>query len=431
MNQTILSLIVILICSLNILSSCSNNNQADCEASLETTDTVATKTDTAERFKYRIYLSADLSITKEAGISIEQGIKTALAENRNNINGFHIELVSLNHRGNNKRAKKHLEQYLLDSMALVLFSGLHSPPLLTARDFINVNRILVLDPWAAAGSITRSETEENWIFRLSIDDNKAGKFISDYAVNTGGFKKPFLLLEHTGWGRSNQKTMTAALKQKGIKPSGVAWFNWNLGKSQAKALLRDAKASGADVIFFVGNAPEGKLFAKAMSQLDTIERLPIRSHWGITGGDFPKVITREIREKIDLKFIQTKYSFLNIKKGDLGEQVFNKASTLFPTQIKNMKDIKAPAGFIHAYDLTKIFIAASKQAELKGEVLTDRLNLKVALENLDIQIEGLIKNYNQPFSPYNSFLPDAHEALSAEDYCMAKYGDNGEILLLK
>ncbi|NRA59878.1 MAG: hypothetical protein HRU25_02995 [Psychrobium sp.] len=53
-------------------------------------------------------------------------------------------------------------------------------------------------PWAAAGPITRSKQAENRIFRFSIDDAKAGHFIAKQAI-AQGFKRPYLLLEDTGW----------------------------------------------------------------------------------------------------------------------------------------------------------------------------------------------------------------------------------------
>ena len=78
--------------------------------------------------------------------------------------------------------------------------------------------------------------------------------------------------------------MTQALKDASIKVAGVSWFNWGVGENHAKVLLRDIKASGADVIFFVGNSAEGATFTKAMLELPQSIHLPIRSHWGINWG---------------------------------------------------------------------------------------------------------------------------------------------------
>jgi branched-chain amino acid transport system substrate-binding protein len=388
------------------------------------------KDENLEADSLKLYISADRTGTKESGIAIEQGIRTALSEVDYTVNGKKIEILILDHRGSTPRANTHLEKYLEDDKALVVFSGLHSPPLLASRDFINENEILVLDPWAAAAPITRYPSEENWVFRLSIDDSKAGYVISEYAVKKEDFKRPFLLLEETGWGESNERTMTSALNDFSVDIAGTAWFNWNLGINEAKMLLRQAKESDADVIFFVGNAPEGKKFAKAMSELEEEERLPIRSHWGITGGDFPEVVSNDIRAKIDLKFIQTSFSFIGMGDSKIGNKVFDIAKNLYPDSIKKVEDIKAPTGFIHSYDLTKILIRALEQSDLDSDINTIRLELRNNLENINGKVEGLIKTYDKPFTVFTEENPDAHEALNIMDFVMAKYGENNEIIIL-
>ncbi len=377
---------------------------------------------------YSIYLDADFTGAKASSISIQQGINVALAEENFTIDDFSFELITKDHRGNSLRSRRNLESFLADKHAIVVFSGLHSPPLLSNKNFINNKNILLLDPWAAAGPITRTKNENNWIFRLSIDDSNAGTFISEQALKEG-FNQPFLLLEDTGWGRSNESTMTNALNAHNIKPSRVTWFNWGLGLNHAKVLLREAKSSGADVIFFVGNANEGKVFAKAMVALEKEVQLPIRSHWGITGGDFAEVIDKDIRKYLDLQFIQTSFSFLSSTKTPLSESVFLHAKSIYK-EIDTPSDIKAQTGFIHAYDLTRLFIAAVKQAGLTGNKEKDMRSIKLALENLKYPVQGLIKEYEKPFSEYSTKKNDAHEALSKHDYAMGYYQDNNSVYLL-
>ena len=377
---------------------------------------------------YTIYLDADFTGTKIASRSIQQGINVALAEENHRINGYQFNVIAKDHKGSSLRSKRNLQAYLADNSALLVFSGLHSPPLLAHKNFINENQILVLNAWAAAGPITRAADKNNWIFRLSIDDSNAGTFISQHALKAG-FNRPFLLLEDTGWGRSNNNTMTKALAGHDIKPNGTAWFNWGLGINHAKILLRQAKASGADVIFFVGNANEGKTFAKAMLALETSLQLPIRSHWGITGGDFAEVINTEAREKLDLHFIQTQFSFLTQPQSLLAQKVLAQAITLYP-EINNAKDIKAPTGFVHAYDLTKLLIAAIKQSGLTGDKNHDINAIKSALEQLKSPVQGLIKHYKTPYSPYTVENSNAHEALNEADYAMGYYQADNSVTLL-
>ena len=378
--------------------------------------------------KYTIYLDADFSGATASSLAIQQGITTALAEVGNQIQGIEFEVKLKDHRANSLRSRRNLESFLADDQALMVFSGLHSPPLLANKSFINDNDILLLDPWAAAGPITRSSSENNWIFRLSIDDSNAGRYISNKAIEQG-FVKPYLLLEDTGWGRSNEKTMTEALKESSIKAAGVSWFNWGVGENHAKVLLRDIKASGADVIFFVGNSVEGATFMNAMIELPQSLHLPIRSHWGITGGGFTNKVTASQRKDIDLQFIQTNFSFINDNLSSLAKNVLATAIKS-NSNIQQPADIKAQTGFIHAYDLTKIVIAAINQVKLTGNRDRDKNLVHFALEHLDQPVLGLLKKYHRPFTSYSKSKPNAHEALTIEDYTMGKYTSSNEITLL-
>ena len=110
--------------------------------------------------------------------------------------------------------------------------------------------------------------------------------------------------------------------------------------------------------------------------------------------------------------------------------MLKKAQSIYP-EIKTSSDITAPVGFIHAYDITRILIAALNKVKLSDDIAKDRRALKQALENLDIPIQGLIKTYERPFSLFSQDNPDAHEALNIDNYCMAQYGDNDEILLIE
>lgn len=378
----------------------------------------------------KIYISADRTGAKESGISIEQGVRTALSILHNKLANEEVELVLLDHRGSTPRFKKHLKQFLNDEKALVMYSGLHSPPLLSQKKFINENKIPMLDPWAAAGPITRYNSAENYIFRVSIDDSKAGEIIAKNAILKEKFSQPFLLLENTGWGKSNKKTMGKALKSLDIPSVKSKFFNWNIGKNEAKIILHNIINSKADVIFFVGNSPEGKTFIKAMSEFPKESRIPIRSHWGITGGDFPSVINNSIREKIDLQFIQTSFSFINKPLDNHATKVFKELQKLYPN-IKTYKDLKAPVGFIHAYDATLILNEAMNNIALSNNIQQNRQNLKKALESINNPVEGLIKIYHKPFSVFSKDNLDAHEALGSEDFVMGKYGQENEIILIK
>lgn len=375
----------------------------------------------------KIYIDADRSGAKASGLSIEQGVRAGLDGIGNQLNGRDVEVVIRDHRGSTPRSKRHLNEFVQDPNALLVVSGLHSPPLLANRDFINEQKILTLDPWAAAGPITRPKTAENWIYRLSVDDTVAGEMITKYAAKEG-FKKPYLLLEDTGWGNSNLKTMSEAIKNTNGTLMGVSRFKWGIGKSESDSIAIRVKNSGADVVFLVANANEAKQLLNSLMGNPATKHLPIRSHWGIAGGSFAEDAT-EVVKQIDLKFIQTKFSFLSTKESVVADKAFASAQKLYPEKIKKKEDIKAPTGFVHAYDLMLLLNEAAKTVSWSNDIKQDRLAIKKALERIKNPVQGLVKLYKEPFQPYLVTTPNAHEALGMDDLVMGRFDQSGLILL--
>ena len=380
---------------------------------------------------YKLYLDADQTNSISSGQSIELGIRAALNEVNWKLGGHNVELVLKDHHGSTPRSQYHLKQFLEDPHALAMFGGLHSPPLIASRDFINEKKILTLVPWAAATPITRAKTNENWIYRLSLDDSKAGKVIIEDTIVKSGFTHPFLLLEDTGWGKANKKTMTEALKSLGQKASGIHFFQWGIGQHEARAILEDAISQGADSFVMVANAPEGITFAKAMLSIEKDRQRPIRSHWGITGGTFFDSVGAEAVNQLDLRFIQTSFSFFDEPLSPIAKEALTSAAKVKGVNQIYPVDIKAPVGFIHAYDLTRLMIAATNEIELSGDAKKDSGLIKTQLENLKSPVMGLIKTYQHPFEIYQTKTFDAHEALGLTDFIMAKYDSSGNIKLIR
>ena len=284
-------------------------------------------------------------------------------------------------------------------------------------------------PWAAATPITRPTTQDNWIFRLSVDDSKAGKVIIENAVTMSGYRRPFLLLENTGWGKANKNTMTKTLSELNLQASGIHFFQWGIGRHEARTILENAVSQGADSFVLVANAPEGITFAEAMLSMNKDKQKPIISHWGITGGQFFNTLGTESIQQLNLSFIQTSFSFFQQPLSGEGKKALAAAARVMNKEALYPKDITAPTGFIHAYDLTRILISAASQLTFIGDVKNDRIMLKESLETLKSNVPGLIKNYQQPFEKYSLNQINAHEALNIKDFVMARFNSKGNIIL--
>jgi branched-chain amino acid transport system substrate-binding protein len=377
----------------------------------------------------KIYHDADYSNHESSALAMMMGLNTALDEVGFQLQGYRLELVPKNHRGNSVRSKQHMKEFIEDPDALFILGGLHSSPYIRYRDYINENQVLLLIPWAAGGPITRYDQGLNWVFRLSIDDTKAGYRMIQYAHDKKSCKTPHLLLEDTPWGKSNFETMSKAMKQYSDVKLSVSWFNWNTKVNSARILLRDIANSGSDCILFVGNSIEGVDIFEAIVSLEESQRLPVVSHWGITGGDFEKHIDAQKREKLDLSFIQTCFSFLGDKDNAIKDSIFDRAKKLYPQALESSVDVSSPAGFIHSYDLGKLFIQAVNEIKLTGDVRVDRVAIRNKLENINTPVEGLLKIYSAPFSAWSTDDQDAHEALGLDDFCMATYDKNGHVVV--
>ena len=370
-----------------------------------------------------IYIDADFSAYLQSSKSIEMGIITAIYEYRDEIGKVKINVKRLNHRANSLRSLKNVKTFLKDPNRLAIFSGLHSPPLLANKDFINSNKALFMIPWAAAAPITRPQVGENWIFRLSVDDSKAGGFLVNEMAKAK-YSKPFLLLEKTGWGENNSKNINKSLKAKNINHVGQEFFNWTPTSTNVRIKIRKIINSKADCVLFVGNAREGKTFAKAMNSMGL--KTPVISHWGITGGGFFENVGKEILTQQKWSFIQTKFSFASSELNDYQLKVLNSAKKLFPNYV-NGKHIKSPTGFVHAHDLTVLLLKAWFKTGKKTPI--DFKQLHQNLENLDGEVQGLAKKYKKPFSKYSLENKDAHEALGSDDLKLGIYDEDGNIIL--
>lgn len=381
--------------------------------------------------RYHIYLDADQTNNTWSGRAIELGIRSAFSEVDWLLGGFKVELIVKDHHGSTARSKHHFEQVLDDEKALAVFGGLHSPPLLESKEMINAQGILTLVPWAAATPITRTKAAKNWIFRLSLDDSKAGQLIVEDTIQRSGLSAPYLLLEDTGWGSANEKTMLKALNRHGVTANGVYFFQWGIGKHEAHAVLDRAISNGADSFILVANAPEGATFANAMLSLREQRRKPIRSHWGITGGSFVGLVGSAELTKLDLRFIQTNFSFFDVPLPTVASRAMESAKGVLNLKKIEPNDIRAPAGFVHAYDLTRLLIAAASEMTLTGDAKRDKVLLRDKLESIETEVAGLLKTYVQPFRPSDSgAVFDAHEALDINDFTMARFDSNGDIRLV-
>ena len=360
-----------------------------------------------------IGLDADMSSgSAKSGISIKRGIEIAMDEinSQGGVMGKQLKLIIKDHRGNPARGIDNIKEFSKIKNLAAVIGGLHTPVAMAELKTIHEKKIIYLVPWAAGTPVIKNKYSPNFAFRVSVRDEYAGGFLIGKALEKG-YTKPVLLLEQTGWGRSNEKSMTAALKKQGLSPAAVLWFNW--GENDMSHFIEYALKKKGDVIMLTANSPEGATFVKAMADLPEKKRLPIISHWGITGGNFFKN-TKDSIKKIDLKFLQT-YSFINPVFKDLNKKIVD-AYTKKYKDADSAIDIFSPVGTAHAYDIVHLLkLAIEKVDTIKSSAV------RKSMEHLP-QYNGLVKIYNPAFTPEN------HDALTIEDFTLAGFNQFGNIV---
>lgn len=358
-----------------------------------------------------IGLNADLSSGSAlSGVAIRRGIQIAIAEinQKGGVLNRPLQLKVMDHRGIPARGRFNIQTYVNEPEVVAIVGGLHTPVIMAEKKRLFDNgeaQIPYLIPWAAGTLIT----DNPWIFRLSVRDEDAGPFLIQKALQKG-HRRVALLLERTAWGRSNEQSMVAALTKIGLKPTSLQWFAWKTDQVRIAQKLETIFQAGAEVVIMVANAPEGATIVQAMAERKQEQRLPIISHWGITGGGFPSRVG-DILGKVELTFLQT-YSFLEQPHSEKNRRFVSLATTVFPKEIQRVEDIFSPVGTAHAYDLTHLLAIAIAKAGT-----TDRSKLRGSLEDIG-RYSGLVKTYTPPFK---KGVGKNHEALSADDFKLCRY----------
>jgi len=292
---------------------------------------------------------------------------------------------------------------------VAVFGGRFSPVIIEELPKLKETKLLFMAPWSSADIIVDNGMRPNYIFRLSLRDGLAMPNMLQTATERR-LTKVGLLLTNTSWGRSNLAAAKKYIAQAG-KPQIVqtAWYNFT-----EKTLLPQYKSllqAGAQAIVLVANDDEAATLVREMAALPANQRVPILSHWGVTGGEFVKQAGPALQQ-VDFSVIQT-FSFFNADKKVLDG--FMKTAREV-AGIEKIEDIKAPVGVAHAYDLTHLLARAIDMAGT-----TNRPAVRDALEKIRVH-KGLIKDYAPPFTP------SRHEALGSKELLMARYRADGVLV---
>jgi branched-chain amino acid transport system substrate-binding protein len=344
--------------------------------------------------------------------AVELGMRTAIAEINaagGVLGGRPLELVIKDHRSIPARGIRNIQEFARMPGLVAVFGGRFSPVVIEELPVLKSTRTLFMAPWSSADAIVDNGMQPNYVYRLSLRDSLAMPRLLQ-AAHRRRLNRVGLLLTNTSWGRSNaeaaERAVTAMPRMQIV---GTSWYNWRdtslVGKYQ------QLRAAGAQAIVLVANDDEAAVLVREVAALPKEQRLPILSHWGVTGGEFAKQAGPALQQ-VDFSVIQT-FSFWNADPARVRRFL---ASAAKVSKVRRIEDIKGPVGAAHAYDLTHILAQAIGRA---GS--TDRRQVRDALEKLPAW-QGLIKHYAPPFTPVR------HEALGPNELVMARYRQDGALV---
>ena len=355
-----------------------------------------------------VYIGIDAEFghrTSTSAQAVQQGIEIAIEEiNKAGgvLGGRPLELVVRDNRSITAIGLDNLRELAKKPDLVAVFGGKFSPIYIEAVPLVHELGLLMLNPWGSADGFTDHSQRPSYTFRLSLKDEWAGPAFVRFAEQQHKASSIGMLLPNTAWGRSNKAAIEKAVAASKVKLTGHRWYNW--GDASLIGAYQELRAAGAQAIVLVANEGEGSILVKEVAALPKEQRLPIISHWGITGGEIPK-LAGDALEQVDLAVIQT-YSFSG-HNTPAARRVLSALQRRWG--VSGPEHVKSAVGVAHAYDLTHLLARAIQKAGT-----TDRRKVRDAMEQLG-PYDGLIQRYAQPFTATR------HEALSARNIFFARY----------
>jgi len=344
--------------------------------------------------------------------AIELGMRAAIAEINaagGVLHGRPLALVTKDHRSIPARGIRNIQEFAAMPDLVAVFGGRFSPVVIEELPTLRTTHTLFMAPWSAADVIVDNDMHPNYVFRLSLRDSLAMPKLLQTAQRRG-LQRVGLLLTNTSWGRSNARAAArAADRMPTMKIVGTSWYNWR--DTSLVDNYQHLRAAGAQAIILVANDDEAAIFVREVAALPKEQRLPILSHWGVTGGEFAAQVGPALQQ-VDLSVIQT-FSFFRADPARVRRFLDSAARV---SKVRRIEDIKGPVGVAHAYDLTHILALALDRA---GS--TDRNKVRDALEHLGTY-RGLVKTYAPPFTPAR------HEALGPDTLLLARFRADGVLV---
>ncbi|KAF3996465.1 ABC transporter substrate-binding protein [Glaciimonas immobilis] len=347
----------------------------------------------------KLGFNGDLSASPSAlsGKAAVFGIQAAI-EDINASGGVLGRKLSLVTRDDLSQPQKSMQNMseLIDAEKVVAVIGpTNSGNALAWKHIANEKKIPVIGAIGSATAITfpMSKGASNYMFRVSMVDRDSIAALLAYVSKNPGSKKIGFMVETTGFGQGGLKDIEELAQLHQIVPACSEKFG--VADTDMTSQLNKCKAAGVDTLIVWAQAVPS---AQLMRSMEKISYAPTTlMSWGIQQPSFYEIAGSTAMRPI---FLQT----LTDERTPRQQKLFERIAPKMPT---------SPFGIAgHAYDAVLLLAAAIKQANS-----TEGVKVRDALENLQGNVDGVMKTYAKPFSAIN------REALSSSDYRWVKWRD--------
>ena len=349
--------------------------------------------------------NGDLSASPSAqsGQAAVLGMEAAIADINaaGGVLGRKLTLVTRDDVSAPPKSIQNMSELVDNEKVMAVFGPTNSGNAMAWKHIANQKKIPVLGNVGSGTDITKpmSPGADNYMFRVSMVDREQVAALMAYVKKNTSSKVVGLMAETTGYGQGGLKDMQEIAEVQGIKPAATERFG--VGDTDMTSQLSKMKAAGVDTVVVWA---QGTPIAQLVRSMEKINYFPLTlTSWAADNITFYDAAGKALAEKP--LFMRTV------------------SETRTPTQQKLYDRIgsklKAPGSFsfaLHGYDSVLLYAEAVKQAKT-----TEGSAVRLALEDLKTPVQGVLKNYDKPFTKTN------HDALTAKDLVWIRWKD-GKLL---
>ena len=353
--------------------------------------------------------------TNTAPKAIERGIRAAMEEINARggvLGGRPLQLLTTDNQGVSARARDNYLELAAKPDVIAVLGGKFSPVIVETVPEAQRMKVPLVSVWGSADPITDNGHSPSYVFRLSLKDSWGVEAMLKRAASAHKARRICAVLPNTSWGRSGQGVITSRAVPLGLTVVATRWYNW--GDKSFGDTLAACRAGDAQAMVLVANEVEAALIVREMAALAPADRIPIVSHWGVTGGVMHE-LAGEALDKVDLQVIQT-FTFVDNTRPRARQLA---AWLMKDGGYSSVAQIPSPVGSAHAYDMTHLLARAVDQARsTRGD------DVRRALEKLPA-FDGAVRNY----AP--AFTPERHDALGPQQVLFVKIERSGALTPLR